>query len=192
MDKLELFKVELDYIKNENIKKLAETILNECVPDYFFIVSASSTGKYHNTTENAEGGLVIHTKNTIRMAIEMFRLDWWGFTEDDKDLIIVSLMFHDSFKYGAKQGQYTTNIHPTIAKDRIAKYKFFSEEITEDQFEKILNNIERHSGQWNKDKNGYMVMPRPANTMEKFVHMCDYLASRKSISVNLDELVSRE
>ena len=44
--KHEVFRRELDYIKDERIRTSCETIL-DMLPDYFYEVPASSTGKYH-------------------------------------------------------------------------------------------------------------------------------------------------
>lgn len=47
MDRLEIFKTELNYIKNPKIREFTEKMLLE-VPEYFFHIGASSTGKYHH------------------------------------------------------------------------------------------------------------------------------------------------
>ena len=39
---------------------------------------------------------------------------------------------------------------------------------------------------WKKDYNGNEVLPYPKNKYQNFVHMCDYLASRKVIDVKFD------
>ena len=44
--KYDIFKIELDYIKDERLKDNAKIIL-EKLPDYFYEVQAASTGKYH-------------------------------------------------------------------------------------------------------------------------------------------------
>ena len=46
MDKIKAFEQELNYIKDENIRKSLEIMINY-IPDYFFHIAASSTGKYH-------------------------------------------------------------------------------------------------------------------------------------------------
>ena len=51
----------LNYIKNDRIKRSAEKFL-DLLPDYFFTVAASSTGKYHPAFASGEGGLVRHSK----------------------------------------------------------------------------------------------------------------------------------
>jgi hypothetical protein len=42
-------------------------------------------------------------------------------------------------------------------------------------------------GQWNYDyKSKKAVLPKPKTGKQFFVHMCDYLASRKFLEVNFD------
>ena len=70
-EKINMFQREINYIKTEryreNIKKLIS-----CLPDYFFEIPASSTGKYHPNYALGEGGLVRHTKVAVRIAYELF------------------------------------------------------------------------------------------------------------------------
>ena len=68
--KINIFIKEIGYIKKEryrdNIKKLISYL-----PDYFFEIPASSTGKYHPHYALGEGGLVRHTKVAVRIAYEL-------------------------------------------------------------------------------------------------------------------------
>ena len=67
MDRKEIFKDELNYIANEDIKESLITMI-EMIPDYFFHIPASSTGKYHPLYATEDGGLLRHTKAVVRMA----------------------------------------------------------------------------------------------------------------------------
>ena len=42
-------------------------------------------------------------------------------------------------------------------------------------------------GQWNKNKYSKIELPKPELEPQKFVHMCDYLASRKWLEVKLNQ-----
>ena len=66
----EIFNKELNYIKNERIKRSLVIMLDK-LPDYFYEVPASSTGKYHPEYALGKGGLVRHTKAAIRIAKEL-------------------------------------------------------------------------------------------------------------------------
>ena len=71
MDKKEVFKREVNYLKNERYRENANKLI-ELLPDYFFEVPASSTGKYHPAFSLGDGGLVRHTKAAVRIAYEFY------------------------------------------------------------------------------------------------------------------------
>ena len=71
--KTDCFFEELNYIKDENIKKSTEVMISK-IPDYFFKIEAASTGKYHPEYACGEGGLVRHTKAVVRIAVELFNI----------------------------------------------------------------------------------------------------------------------
>ena len=65
---------EFMWIKNKNIRKFAIDMVS-ILPDYFFVVPASSTGKYHPEYSLGEGGLVRHTKSAVLIAKTLLDLD---------------------------------------------------------------------------------------------------------------------
>ena len=96
----EKFKKELTYIKNEKIRRSLITILDK-LPEYFYEISTSSTGKYHPAFSNGEAGLVRHTKAAVRIAKELMDNEsLTNFNSDEKDLIIFALTVHDGLKSG--------------------------------------------------------------------------------------------
>ena len=58
--------------------------------------------------------------------------------------------------------------------------------IPEQTVEKLASLVETHMGQWINDFNGNEVLKKPVDKAQKFVHMCDYLASRKFLNVEFD------
>jgi 23S rRNA maturation-related 3'-5' exoribonuclease YhaM len=104
MNKVEVFEQELVYIENEDIRDSLRVML-EKVPDYFFTIPAASTGKYHPSYAQGDGGLVRHTKAAVRMAYELFGI--YKFPQRTKDLIIMALVLHDSVKKGEEESEYT-------------------------------------------------------------------------------------
>lgn len=70
MNKIDYFKKELEYIKSEDILESAKYMIN-ILPDYFFEIPASSTGKYHPKFAASTCGLVKHTKVAVRIAHEL-------------------------------------------------------------------------------------------------------------------------
>ena len=41
-------------------------------------------------------------------------------------------------------------------------------------------------GPWTKDYQGNEVLQKPTSKYERFVHMCDYLSSKKFLNVNFE------
>ena len=91
MNREEIFKIELDYIKNLRIRNACLEMI-KLLPDYFFEIPASSTGKYHPVYASSEHGLVKHTKVAVRFAYELFNIENINskYTSVEKDLIIMS------------------------------------------------------------------------------------------------------
>ena len=191
-EKIQSFANELQAIKDEHLRETAEKALSELVPDYFWEVAASSTGKYHPAYALGEGGLYRHTLAAVRIAIGMFPLT--SYNDIEKDMIIIALMFHDSFKHGPKYTKYTCADHPVIAAYNFQVYydMYMSHKYPE-MGERIANLIITHMGQWNKDwKTKKEIMPKPTTSMQRYVHMCDYLASRKYLEFDFTEVVKRD
>ena len=87
MNKSDTFENELKYIKSDRIRESARTML-DLLPDYFYKIEASSTGKYHPPFSLGEGGLVRHVKVAVKFAYDLFTI--YKFDDDTKDLIIFS------------------------------------------------------------------------------------------------------
>lgn len=186
MEKTYVFKTEINYIKDEKYRKNAEILIN-LLPDYFFEIPASSTGKYHPEFALGTGGLVRHTKVAVRMAKELFDNPVFGdlFKDEEKDLMILGLILHDGLKSGLVKGRYTAFDHPILMADYIKKNKDILS-LTDNELLFLTNVIASHMGPWNKSNN--CELPLPVNKYQKFVHMCDYLASRKFINVKFNDM----
>lgn len=181
-----IFNNELELIKNNRLRRSCEVLLNE-LPDYFYEIPASSTGKYHPKFALGEGGLVRHTKVAVRIAYEIIKTQSIGnvFTDDEKDLILISLMLHDGLKEGFPKEKYTKFDHPILAANFV-KDKANLTELTSEEVKLISTNISSHMGEWNKSDYSDITLPLPKNKYQKMVHMCDLLASRKFINVEFD------
>ena len=187
MSKSKIFTRELQFIKNDNLRDFAKEMI-ERLPDYFFEIPASSTGKYHPNYAQNKGGLVRHTQASVRIAMELFNNNTiQNFIDIEKDIIIVSLLLHDGLKNGLNHGKYTVTSHPLEMVNFIRKQKDLITIISEEDLKDICLCISSHMGQWNKDyKTNQVVLPTPKYEAEKFVHLCDYLASRKLIEINFE------
>ncbi len=187
MNKVAVFEQEFKYIENESYRHDAMYLIDS-LPDYFFTIPAASTGKYHPAYAQGEGGLVRHTKAAVRMAQELLADPAIGnkYTSDEKDLMIIALMLHDGLKLGEEQAKYTKFDHPLLVGQFIKKNKS-NLNFSDEEMNFLDSVISSHMGPWTKDYDGNEVLPYPKTKYQNFVHMCDYLASRKFINVNFDD-----
>lgn len=185
MEKIEYFNKEYEYIKNDKKKNDIRYLVSK-LPDYFFEIPASSTGKYHPDFASTSHGLVKHTKVAVRIAKEL--LDNPGlnnFTDDEKDIIIMALILHDGCKSGMVKEKYTRFDHPLIICDLINENRS-KLSLNDDEVDLLTKIISSHMGIWNKDYNGNEVLPIPKDKYQRFVHLCDYLSSKKFIDIKFD------
>ena len=191
MDKISYFNKEYNYIKDskkrEDIKYLVSGL-----PDYFFDIPASSSGKYHPEFASTEHGLVKHTKVAVRIAYELLSNPGLNnFTDSEKDIIIMAIILHDGFKSGKIKEKYTRFDHPLIAASYVRENKDMLS-LNDDEVELLANVISSHMGRWNRDFNDNEVLPKPKDKYQRFVHMCDYLSSKKFINVSFDGIDIRD
>lgn len=187
MEKNDYFNKEYEYIKDEKKRRDLKYLVS-ILPDYFFEIPASSTGKYHPLFAASEHGLVKHTKVAVRIAYELLNNPGLNnFKDNEKDIIIMSLVLHDGFKSGKVKEKYTRFDHPLLVADFIEENKD-KLSLNEDEIKLMKNVISSHMGIWNKDYNGNEVLPIPKDKYQRFVHMCDYLASKKFINVNFNDI----
>lgn len=191
-DKVEKFRTELSYIRNEQIKFFASEAI-KTLPDYFFEIPASSTGHYHPEYALGEGGLLRHTEVAVRVATDIFRTDMWKFTEDEKDLVIVGLILHDGWKMGEEKQKYTIATHPLSAVYEIVNNEYLRSLLSPEQLLFLTENMRTHMGKWvNHPKTGEKVLDPPETESQKFTHLMDYLASRKYFSFDFNQKIERE
>jgi hypothetical protein len=193
MDKVKAFEKELIYIKNPKIKEFTEKAI-ESLPDYFFTVPASSSGRYHPSYSLGDGGLLRHVRSCVRIAVELFRMHMFYsyFSEDEMDLILSSLILHDGWKQGDGNTNHTVTEHPVLASFAIRDNKELDGIINDEYRSMICNNISRHMGHWTSDsKTGKEVLEPPQGRMQNFVHLADYISSRKCLEMNFEVELSK-
>lgn len=187
MDREKIFEKEFNYLKIDKIKKACLEAI-KLLPDYFFEVPASSTGKYHPDYALGEGGLLRHSKAAMRIGYELLSDPSIGdkYTEKEKDLMLMALLIHDGLKSGMPKEKYTRFDHPIL----MADFLMDNEEVLGLEVEEIEflgDVIKTHMGVWTKDYNGVEILEKPVTKYQNFVHMCDYLASRKVILIPFDK-----
>lgn len=188
-EKWDAFKEELALIRNETIKQFALNAV-AIMPDYFFEMPASTTGKYHPNFALGNGGLLRHSKAVARMVVILVRQKMWsiGLTSDDVDLAIVSGMIHDGWKKGDGAGKWTTKDHPLYAASMLKNDEIVSKILDDDKFKIVCGCISSHMGEWTEGG----ILPEPLTKLEKLIHEADYLASRKQLEFNFDSETKRE
>lgn len=184
MGKAEILLDEINLIKDPMLREFIEYCVDES-PDYFFTMPASTTGKHHPSYTLGEGGLIRHTKAAVKIANDLVNLEQNQYLP--KDEIISALILHDSIKQGKDESGHTLFEHPILAAEFIEeKFERFEFDVDCGELKELNNQvsiikrlIKSHMGQWNSDyKTGEEVLPKPIKEDEKFVHMCDYIASR--------------
>ena len=186
--KNELFKTELEYIENEKVRNFTKFALDN-LPDYFFTVAASSTGKYHPSYALGDGGLVRHTKAAARFAKHMLSVEQnkAKFNELERSCILCGIILHDGWKHGEGKSSFTVHEHPQVCADWVLTNNNFDDLLNKEERELISSAIASHMGEWNTTKRSKVVLHKPTTEIQEFVHICDYLASRKDIEVLFNE-----
>ena len=176
----------LSTIKNDDIREFAEVLLDG-LPDYIWHVGASSTGKYHPAYSLGEGGLMRHQIAVVRFLNFFFELEQYStkFTDREMDLMRVAGLMHDGRKSGEQddyiRSKFTKFDHPIHMANVIRSYD--RRYLNHDEIEFIATCISSHMGSWNTDKKSSVVLPKPTNIYQEFIHLADYLASRKDLTM---------
>lgn len=179
----------IDEINDIDNRRFARYLLGK-VPDYFFIMPASSSGKYHPKNDLGEGGLVRHSISVVRMLEHLLEPEgYFDFTDEQKELLKIAALFHDCMKSGTQEeyenNQRTKFLHPLYAANFIMTTAIENEY----PYEKALfiyDAVIAHMGQWNKNKNESGMLPTPTSVSQKVLHLADYLASRKDINMTVE------
>lgn len=185
----EVFKMVLETFENEDIREFAERFL-DTIPQYFYEVGASSTGKYHPKYALGNLGLARHTLALCKIMNHLFSIDCIKekFNSRERDLMRVAGMAHDTRKSGTQEeyenSKWTKFNHPLLAAEVIRGL----DGLPNEEIEIMATAVESHMGQWNKDSRSSVTLPTPKNKYQVLVHVCDYLASRKDIEVAFEDM----
>ncbi len=184
---------------NEHLKWLACKVIPLHIPEYFWTVPSSITGKYHPIDSLGEGGLVRHTIKVINMGLKLASAN----PKMNYDEVIIACAFHDITKYGsnAKVSDNRNDffIHPRTAKkylwdifdmnvfpggndDDVAELIECELVVCREDYrtlvrswERICNAVESHYAIWGKEQG----LPMPTNQLDFIVSHADLIASMK-------------
>lgn len=179
MKNMKLFERELSLIVDETLREAVAVFLEERVPAYFWTDGASASGKFHPQFSHGEGGLVRHTKAVVMFAEELLRMSSYAYMKPEyKDFVIAACIMHDTFKYGwdeeIDKAEYKNHAH-----NAAHAFLLFCREYNFDEPHfLLLNAMESHMGQWSTDRES-----RPFTSVDRCVHMADYMASRSFIDI---------
>jgi hypothetical protein len=108
------------------------------------------------------------------------------------DLMRVAGLVHDGMKSGTQanfeNSKYTKFEHPILMATKIREE--FQEYLPLNELELVADAISKHVGQWNTDKKSSLVLPKPSDKFSRMLHVADYLASRKSLTMDFDNYVA--
>ena len=174
----EFFEKEINLIQSEDMRMFAKWYFDEKVPKYFWEIGASSSGKFHPKFSQGVGGLVRHTKAVVMFAEELLRMSSYAYMKEEyKDYVILACLVHDTCKYGKVNYDKTEySAHARNAADLV--YESWVEYYGETPSEFLRMAIISHMGQWTENKD-----ERPFTSVDRCVHMADYMASRSFIDI---------
>lgn len=156
---------EIHDIKDRDIQNFVRKALNEIVDEKFFIIPASSTGKYHPTYSAGVGGLLRHTKAACYIGKALCEAEM--VCSRDRDMIIAALILHDINKPDKE--------HPYMVRETLSPL----EEEFPIIYKVVVELIESHHGQWGSV---------PINSYsQRIVHLADYISSQKGLIFSHDQ-----
>lgn len=189
--RMKLVEPVLNTIENDDIREFAVVLLDS-LPEYIWTVPASSTGKYHPAYSLGDGGLMRHQMAVVRFLNFFFELEQYNskLTSREMDLMRVAGLVHDGMKSGSQEqfsnSKYTKFEHPMLMAIKVRETTGY---LPENELEVIADSISKHMGQWNTDKKSSITLPKPSDKFSRMLHVADYLASRKSLTMDFDDYV---
>jgi hypothetical protein len=204
MNLSDVFSRELGYIQNETLRDIVKDTL-DASPKCIATIPASATGKYHPTHSLGEGGLVRHIMAVTGICKAMFDShifrDMINNDDIDKtmpiemyqDVALAACILHDCCKASDDDLNHRTLFeHPILAanlfkktvathlnKDNLSYLKFATP--------LVYKAISSHMGKWTTARYSNAVLPEPKTGLENYVHLCDYIASRRFIDFNFEK-----
>lgn len=173
---IEQLQKEIDLIMDLRLKTLIIKTL-EKAPEYFWSIPASSTGRHHPKEDNEVSGLIKHTRKAVKIGCEL--CEAFGVEGFKRDVVIASLILHDSVKNG-----YPTNSGFTVAGHGYQISQLMRDAKIMDNknsdLREVINAAATHMGRWD------FPFDTPHDAIGLIVHLADYIVSRKCVNIDLE------
>lgn len=187
----------LELIESPKIRKFVEAIL-KAAPKEFWNAPCSSSGKYHPPEDQIEGGIIVHSRKAVQVAISLchfFDIK----NQLVKDKIIAACILHDIQKNGIPWGEKTDSEHGLIAGRWLILNSALEPEAQKEDLihidgdiMDIIGLVKNHMAIWNCPEPTPALKANqniaPKNIWHLIVQLADYWASRKWCSFVCDEI----
>lgn len=180
------FKHELEYILSDHtehdVAMLIHAVLLKvapAIPDRFYLMPASSTGKFHPVTSGGAGGLITHTRAVFWIVVAMLETNVLNVRHPSA--VLGAALLHDAWKYVDNKSGYTVRNHAITAVETITETLNDSALELNTDIAVMLRCVRHHNGRFTKEWDG-----RPMTTEEQVVHVADYLASRRYLPLSVN------
>lgn len=212
MQTSDIFKNEIQSISNYYLRQIVIDTLNQS-PSCIQVIPASSSGKYHSSAELEHGyvdsdglvhtgGLVNHIKAVTGICLSLMESDIFKDIVSGHDAIskyelqilkdsaIASCIIHDCMKPDDTPEHKTCFEHPIKAAELFKECAKKYSDKDDNLFliiDFVYGAVKSHMGKWCKSDYSDEVLPTPATGLQTFVHLCDYIASRRFIDFNFQK-----
>lgn len=181
---VEAFTPQIAKIKTEYIKKAVIAILEKC-NDQNAIEAASSSGKYHPTSDLGTGGLIRHSIIVASLAEIMMRCRPEYDDIESHDRVYAACLLHDMQKFDGV-ATHSWNDHPVRMQNLITDYADKVEDVGERRsLIQMAEDVGSHMSRWNEAKDyatgKVTVMPLPQTDEQYIIVYADLISANKEL-----------
>lgn len=168
---------EVNLIEDDELRAETLSALSRGLPEYFWEVPATGSGKFHNPYARNKYGLWIHVKMVAtafeRKAESYVRRE--VLTDHEADCVRSAILLHDMLKYGHEYnaGDSSADNHDLLAGQWLRRNTELPSA--------VIDGVEKHNGPWYEG-------PTPVYGKEPvadIVHMCDMDGSTSNMTCGL-------
>ena len=169
---------EVNTISDSNLQSFVKDAMRQ-IPDKFWEIAASSTGKHHPEQSNGEGGLVRHVLAGLYFVRELCIT--YDAIEGERDCCIAAMILHDV-------GKAIAEPHDIVWANSL---RYLAKNVYDNELvHTTIGAVRWHMGPWSTGstmcqfaERGHKRFPQDFNLVEQVVHLADYAASRKRVNL---------